>query len=116
MEIVKLMPDGTYNRESEIEATKASARLPGLDIEIIHRHSPNSEWEQVSINVRATPSFEILGRSSEVADPFTLWMQAVSLMWMPWMLTAQTMLRPNCWPQALPSVIRTQQQAATSSG
>jgi len=115
MEIVKLMPDGTYDRESEIETTKASARLPGLDIEIIHRQSPNSEWEQVSINVRATPSFEILGRSSEVADPFTLWMQAVSLMWMPWMLTAQTML-PNRWPQALPNVTRPQQQAATSSG
>ena len=115
MEIVKLMPDGTYDRESEIETTIASARLPGLDIEIIHRQSPNSEWEQVSINVRATPSFEMLGRSSEVADPFTLWMQAVSLMWMPWMLTAQTML-PNRWPQALPNVTRPQQQAATSSG
>ena len=110
------MPDGTYERESEIEATKASARLPGLDIEIIHRQSPNSEWEQLLINVRATPSFEMLGRSSEVADPFTLWMQAVSLMWMPWMLTAQTMLLPNRWPQALPSVIGPQQRAATSSG
>jgi hypothetical protein len=116
MEIVKLMPDGTYNRESEIEATKASARLPGLDIEIIHRQSPNSEWEQVSINVRATPSFEMLGRSSEVADPFTLWMQAVSLMWMPWMLTTQTMMLPNRWSRTLPNVIRPQQETRTSSG
>jgi len=116
MEIVKLMPGGTYNRENEIEATKASARLPGLDIEIVHRQSPNSEWEQVSINVRATPSFEMVGRSFEVADPFTLWMQAVSLMWMPWMLTAQTIMLPNRWPQALPNVIRPQQEAQTSSG
>ena len=110
------MPGGTYNRESEIEVTKASARLPGLDIEIIHRQSPNSEWEQLSINVRAMPSFEMLGRSFEVADPFTLWMQAVSLMWMPWMLTAQTMMLPNRWPQTLPNVIRPQQETRTSSG
>jgi hypothetical protein len=116
MEIAKLMPDWTYNQESEIEATKASARLPGLDIEIIHRRSPNSKWEQVSINVRATPSFEMLGRSFEVADPFTLWVQAASLMWMPWMLTAQTMMLPNGWPRTLPNVVQPQQEAATTSG
>jgi hypothetical protein len=110
------MPDVTYDRESEIETTKASARLPGLEIEIIHRQSPNSEWEQVSINLRATPSFEMLGRSSEVADPFTLWMQAVSFMWMPWMLTAQTMMLPNRWSRTLPNVIRPQQETRTSSG
>jgi hypothetical protein len=105
------MPDGTYNRESEIEATKATARLPGLDIEIIHRQSPNSEWEQLSIDLRATPSFEMLGRSFAVADPFTLWMQAVSLAWMPWMLTAQAMMLPNRRPRTLPNVIRPQQEA-----
>ena len=97
------MPDRTYSREREIETTKATARLPGLDIEIIHRQSPNTEWEQVSINVRATPSFEMVGRSFEVADPFTFWMQAVSLMWTPWMLTAQTMMLPNRRPQTLPN-------------
>ena len=48
METVNLMPDGTDNRESKIEVTKASAHLPGLDIEIIHRQSPNDEWEQAS--------------------------------------------------------------------
>ena len=26
------MPERTYNREGEIDATRASARLPGLDI------------------------------------------------------------------------------------
>ena len=88
--------------ESKIEATRASARLPGLDIDIIHRQSPNGDWEQVSINLRATPSFEALGRSFEVADPFTLWVQAARLMWMPWLLTAQAMLLPDGRPRALP--------------
>jgi len=101
METVGLMPDRTYNRESEIEATKASAHLPGLDIDIIHRQSPNGDWEQVSINLRATPSFETLGRFFEVADPFTLWVQAARLMWMPWLLTAQMMMLPAGRPRAL---------------
>jgi hypothetical protein len=97
------MPEQTCSRESKIEATKASARLPGLDIDVIHRQSPSGEWEQMSINIRATPSFEALGRSFEAADPFTLWVQAARLMWMPWLLTAQTMMLPQDRPRALPN-------------
>ena len=88
------MPEGTYGRQSEVDAVKASARLPGLDIDIIHRQSPDGDWEQVSINLRAIPSFGALGRLFEAADPFTLWMQAAQLMWTPWLLTAQTMMLP----------------------
>src|ERR1700738_4150244 len=111
IETVGLMPEGTYSRESEIDATKASARLPGLDIDIIHRHSPNGDWEQMSINLRAMPSFAALGRSFEPADPFTLWVQAARLMWMPWLLTAQMMLLPEGRPRTLPSAVRPQQEA-----
>jgi hypothetical protein len=68
------MPDGTYNRESVTELTKASAHLPGLDIDIVHQQSPNGDWEQVSINLRAMPSFEAGGRLFETADPFALWL------------------------------------------
>src|SRR6516162_2015208 len=92
METIGLMPEGTYSQENEIEATGASAHLPGLDIDIIHRQSPNGDWEQVSINLRAPPSFESFGHFAEVADPFTLWTQAARMMWMPWLLTAQTMM------------------------
>jgi hypothetical protein len=105
-----LMPEETYSQE--IEAGKASAHLPGLDIDIIHRQSPKGDWEQVSINLRATPSFEALGRSFEMADPFTLWAQAVRLMWMPWVLAAQTMVLPDGRPRALPSVVRPLQEVA----
>jgi len=86
----------------EINATKASAHLAGLDIDIIHRQSANGDWEQLSINLRATPSFEALGRSFEVTDPFALWVQAARLMWMPWLLTAQAMLLPDGRPRTLP--------------
>ena len=104
METASHMRDGTYNQESEIDITKATAHLPGLDIDIVHRQSPNGDWEQMSINLRATPSFEALGRSFEVIDPFTLWMQAGRLMWLPWLLTAQTMMLPDGRPRALAEV------------
>ena len=77
------MPEGTHSQENEIDATKASAHLVGLDIEIIHRQSANGDWEQTSIKLGETPSFETLGDFFEVADPFTRWARAAQLMWMP---------------------------------
>jgi hypothetical protein len=100
---------------SEIDTTKATAHLPGLDIDIIHRQSPNGDWEQMSINLRATPSFEALGRAFEATDPFTLWVQAARLMWMPWLLAAQTMMLPDGRPRTLASV-RPQPAAPTPGG
>jgi hypothetical protein len=100
------MPEGTYSREIEMDATTASVHLPGLDIDILHQQSPNGDWEQVSINLRATPSFEALGRFFEMPDPFTFWAQAARLMWMPWLLTAQPMAPPDQRPRTLPGVVR----------
>ncbi len=97
------MSEGTYNRDNEIDTTKATAHLPGLDIDIIHRQSPDGDWEQISINLRATPSFEAVGRAFEVADPFALWVQAAQWMWMPWLLAAQTMMLPQDRPRTLPT-------------
>jgi hypothetical protein len=46
------------NQRIEDDTTRATAHLPGLDIEIIHRGSPGAEAEQISINLQAVPSFE----------------------------------------------------------
>ena len=89
------MSERTYDRENEIDTTKATAHLPGLDIDVIHRQSRNGDWEQISINLRATPSFESLGRAFEMANPFALWLQAARMMWTPWLLAAQTMMLPD---------------------
>ncbi|MBR0960039.1 hypothetical protein [Bradyrhizobium japonicum] len=110
------MPERMHSPDSDIDATRASARLPGLDIDIVRRQSPTGDWEQMSINLRATPSFEALGSPFEAADPFTFWVQATRLMWMPWLVTAQTMLLPAGWPYALPSAIHPEQEAPTASG
>jgi hypothetical protein len=110
------MPERTYSREGEIDATRASARLPGLDIDIIHRQSPNGDWEQMSINLRATPSFDALGSLFEAANSFTFWVQATRFMWMPWLLTAQTMMLPAGRSRTLPSAVHPEQEAPAARG
>ena len=89
----------------EFEATKATARLPNLDIEIIHRRSPGGDAEQISISLQAVPSFEAFGRFVESANPLAFWAQAVQMAWLPWLAAVQVMLPPG---QTLPPTRATQ--------
>ena len=79
------MADGQIDHDT----TRATARLPGLDIEIIHRRSPGAEAEQISINLQAVPSFEAFGRFLEAANPFALWAQVAQMAWLPWLGAAR---------------------------
>ena len=79
----------------EDNTTRATARLPGLDIEIIHRRSLNAEAEQISINLHAMPSFEAFGRFLETSNPFALWAQAIQMAWFPWLNAARSMTLPR---------------------
>ena len=76
-------------QSTEDNTIRATALLPGLDIEIIHRRSLNDDSEQVSINLQAMPSFEAFGRFLETANPFALWAQAVQMAWLPWLNAAR---------------------------
>jgi hypothetical protein len=69
---------------SEVAPTMATAHLPGLDIEITRRRSPDGEAEQISITMQAMPSFEAFGRYLEATNPFAFWMQAIERAWSPW--------------------------------
>ena len=89
-------------RGREVDATTATAHLPGLDIEIIHRRLPDGDAEQISINLRAVPSFEALGRYIEAANPFVFWAQAARLAWLPWLAVVRAVMPPNL-PPPLPS-------------
>jgi hypothetical protein len=80
---------------TQIDATRATARLPGLDIEIIHRRSPTGDAEQLSINLRAVPSFEAFGRFVESANPFVFWAKAMQMAWLPWLAATNAMLPPG---------------------
>jgi hypothetical protein len=72
---------------AETGTTRATARLPGLDIEIVHWRAVEGDAEQISINLRAVPSFEAFGRALEAANPFAFWAQAAQLAWLPWLET-----------------------------
>jgi hypothetical protein len=88
--------------EAEGGATKATARLPGLNIEVVHRQSPSGDAEQISIHLQAMPSFEAFGRFLEEANPFAFWMQASRLAWLPWVEAARLAMLPFSGTPALP--------------
>ena len=52
----------------EDATTRATARLPGLEIEIVHQR-PSPDAEHISIHLRAAPSFEAFGQWLEVDQP-----------------------------------------------
>lgn len=91
-------------QQSEERATKATARLPGLNIEVIHRQSPSGDAEQISIHLQAVPSFEAFGRFLEEANPFAFWVQASRLAWLPWLEAARLAMLPFGGTAALPKV------------
>jgi hypothetical protein len=87
--------------EAEIvETDRATAHLPGLDVEIMHRRAPGGEAEEISIHLRAVPSFEAFGRALDSANPFMFWARAAELAWQPWLEAANALALP--WTRALP--------------
>lgn len=92
------MPD----QPTDHNVTRASARLPGLDIEIVYRRSPDADAEQISINLQAVPSFEALGRHLEAFNPLALWIQAAQLAWLPWLGIARSLALPGSASAAAP--------------
>ena len=82
------------DQQIEDDTTRATASLPGLEIEIVHRRSPGAEVEQISINLQAAPSFEAFGRFLETTSPFALWAQAAQLALFPWLGPASALMLP----------------------
>lgn len=80
------------------DETRAFARLPNLDIEIVHSRSPAGDAERISISVLAVPSFVAFGRYLEAANPFLFWMRCFArTAWAPWL---------GEWPAKLPGKTR----------
>jgi hypothetical protein len=52
------------------DTARATARLPGLEVEIVHCRSPAADAEQISINLQAVPSFEAFGQFLQTANRF----------------------------------------------
>jgi hypothetical protein len=92
------------DQHHEDDTTRATARLPGLEIEIVHRRSPGGDAEQISINLQAVPSFEVFGRFLETVNPFAFWTQAAQMAWLPWLEAARTLMLPRSIGAALPKL------------
>jgi len=92
--------EGGAPENAVVDETKATARLPRLDIEILHRRSPSGDTEQISIVLQAMPSFEAFGRFIEATNPFAFWAQAAWLVWSPWLEATRAVMLP--WNAALP--------------
>jgi len=82
----------------DLDTTRASAQLPGLNIDIVHSQSRDGDSEQISITLQAVPSFEAFGRSLETANPFAFWTQAMRLAWLPWLEAARIAMLPPSLP------------------
>jgi hypothetical protein len=83
------MPD----QQHEGGSMRATAHLPGLEIEILHRRSAADDAEFISINLQAVPSFEAFGRYLEIVNPFVLWAQVARMAWLPWIEALKVMDR-----------------------
>ena len=92
------MPD----QHNEGHITRATAQLPGLQIEIAHRQSPTGDAEQISISLLAVPSFEAFGRYLDAANPFAFWAQAAQMAWLPWLEAGRALMLP--WRSAPPQL------------
>lgn len=79
------MPEPTGRSASDWDETRATARLPNLDIEILHRRAWEGDAEQLQVTLTGTPSLEAAGRMLELANPMLLWMRMAEAAWAPWL-------------------------------
>jgi hypothetical protein len=82
----------------DVATTTASAQLPGLNIDIVHSRSLEGDSEQVSITLKAVPSFEAIGHALEAANPFAFWAATMRLAWLPWLEAARSLMQPPSLP------------------
>ena len=103
------MPDEHMSdQHASADITRATAQLPGLEIEIAHRRAANAE--HISVHMQAMPSFDAFGRFFENANPFAYWAQAAQLMWLPflplyapWLTATRALMPPHIVDEAPPT-------------
>ena len=77
----------------ERSETRVSARLPNLDIAVLHRAGGGGEGEQVILALRAVPSFAARHADLIGANPVLFWMrlsQAFFGAWLGYLTTVTT--------------------------
>jgi hypothetical protein len=67
------------------DETRMTARLPNLDLVVVHRRPRDGDGEQMMIAFRAVPPAEAFGRLLEAANPLLFWMGLIQAVWSPWL-------------------------------
>jgi len=77
-----------------MDETRATARLPHLNIEIVHRRLPEEHAEQLAISLRASPSFDAFARHLDAqamlwpwlaVSPLLAWQRLLQAAWQLWL-------------------------------
>ena len=90
--------------KSPYDETRAMARLPNLDIEILHRRPWEGNEEQIVVMLRAVPSFEAFGRLLEASNPLLVWTRMMEAAWSPWVHGLTMALSPGLKSPSLPDL------------
>jgi hypothetical protein len=102
---------------SDSDTARATASLPGLEIEIVHRRPQGDNVEALSINLQAMPSFEAFGRFLEASNPFLFWaramQQAMQVAWLPWLGASRALTLP--WHSAASAALQPQAETLPKS-
>ena len=72
-------------RNGEPDETRAFARLPGLDIAVVHRSIREGHGEQVMIAFRTAPPSDPLRPFVQAAWPFLFWVRLTQVAWTSWL-------------------------------
>jgi hypothetical protein len=68
----------------------------------MHRRVVEGDGEQISINLRAVPSFEAFACALEVANPLAFWAQGAQLAWLSWVEATRVLMLPWALAPSLP--------------
>lgn len=90
------------------DETRATARLPHLEVEIRYRRLPEGQVEQLAISLEATPSFADFAQFLDRQAPWLLalqpWLmcgQVVRAAWQPWLAAVSAVTgAPSSQPRA----------------
>ena len=89
-----------------MDETKLTARLPSLDMEVVHREDPDAGAEMITIHLRASPSFDAVGQmltananlwSAPMMAPMLAWTGMANAVWSAWLNAAAPGLAPLAW-------------------
>lgn len=73
---------------TESGETRAVARLPNLEIEVLHKPAGEGRGEQVAILFSAAGGQAMPAMLLGLAQPMLLWMRWVEAAWAPWLALA----------------------------